>query len=101
MRKNKEVASAHVGNRRRDIFRYRIGMKLFIGHDPHVDLLLAHQREQHGVESFLEPTLTQRLLFTHGEEFRQRRNTLSCLRTDWRRQQQKKYQKAARLVSFL
>ena len=69
---DEKVTTAVIRKRRCDVFRDWIGVKLFIRHDPHLDLLLAHHRQQHRVETFLQPRFTHGLLLTNGEEFWQR-----------------------------
>src|SRR5690349_23296732 len=68
---DEELAPADVGKRRRDVFRDWIGVEFFVRDDPHVDLLLAHHREEHRVQPFLQPGFTHGLLLAHWEEFRE------------------------------
>ncbi len=65
VRQNEIVAPPDVRKRRCDVSRHRIGMKLFVCYDPHLDLLLPHHREQHRVETFPQPALSHGLLFAH------------------------------------
>ena len=72
VREDEEVAAALVRERRGDVRHDRVGVELLVGDDPHVDVVTAHHRQQHGVEPDLEPALARLLLLAHREWLRQR-----------------------------
>jgi hypothetical protein len=82
---NKKVTPALIRNGRRDKRHDSFGMKLFIRHDPHAHIVAPHHRQQHRIETCLEPTLAQGYLSANGKEFWQRCDAEFFLRLRGRR----------------
>ena len=66
---DEEVTVPGVGPRRRDVGRERVVVELFVHHDPHRDVVLAHHRQDGGVP-LLEPRLADDHLLRRREQAR-------------------------------